>query len=226
MKLLHYGLQRSGSNYLETLLKKNYSVRFLNNNRDRSSPLQKHFRLYDEKHIIPEPQYRNTIKIEDFSQFENLFKVKPDYYLVISKDPYSWYLSYQNYAHRCDWPAVNHHYIEEYNMFYQKFLEFSLQTDKLIFIRYIDLLKDSNSTLLSLEKKMGLKKRLFSRFVYRKANKVKVSSRFTDEKRAYYIEQKYLNEYSNKDLEILNSHLDLQVTTLLGYEKKLCRNSL
>lgn len=221
MKLLHYGLQRSGSNFLETLLKKNYRVRFLNNNKDRSSPLQKHFRLYDDKDIIPEPQYRNNIRIENFNQFEGLFRIKPDYYLVISKDPYSWYLSYKNYSRKCNWPEVSHHYIEEYNMFYRKFLEFSSQTDKLIFIRYVDLIKDTNSVLSSLEEKMNLKKKLFSRFLYRKPSKVKVSSRFTDEKRAYYIDQKYFKEYNDEDLKKLNDHLDVQVTTLLGYEIKV-----
>lgn len=86
MNLLHYGLQRSGTNFLETLLKKNYRVHFLNSNRDRSSPLQKHYRLYDNKDIIPEPQYHNDTEVENFKQFEALLEVLPDYYLIISKD--------------------------------------------------------------------------------------------------------------------------------------------
>lgn len=49
MKVLHYGLQRSGTNFLETLLKRKYRIQFLNSNQDRKSPLQKHFRLYDDK---------------------------------------------------------------------------------------------------------------------------------------------------------------------------------
>lgn len=87
MKLLHYGLQRSGTNYLETLLKKNFRVRFLNSNKDRTSPLQKHCRLYKNKKIIPAPQYYNEITVDSFEHFQSLFKVKPDYYLVISKNP-------------------------------------------------------------------------------------------------------------------------------------------
>ena len=87
MNLLYSGLQRSGTNFLETLLKKKYRVRFLNSNKDRNSVLHKHFRLYDDKEIIPEPQYRNELKIADFESYEQLFDVAPDYYLVLGLLP-------------------------------------------------------------------------------------------------------------------------------------------
>lgn len=218
MKLLHYGLQRSGTNFLESLLKKNYRVQFLNSNKSRSLPLQKHFRLYSKKNIIPEPQYCNNIIVENFENFEALFEVVPDYYLVLSKDPYSWYLSYREWAKKCNWPKVNHHYIEEYNLFYGKFLEFSNQTEKVIFVKYIDLLKDSNAVLNQLQERMNLKKTIISRFILRKPSKVSQSSRFANERRAYYIEEKYLKEYSNEDLQLLNDSLDIEVTGLLGYQ--------
>lgn len=220
MNLLHYGLQRSGTNFLETLLKKNYRVRFLNSNRDRSSPLQKHFRLYDDKDVIPEPQYRNDIQVRDFDQFEHLFEIVPDYYLVISKDPYSWFLSYSNWAQKCSWPDVNHHYIEEYNLFYGKLLEFSFQTEKLIFVRYVDLIRDANSVLNQLEARMNLKKRLLARIALKRTNKVSQSSRFTEDRRAYYLDEEYLERFSNEDLQTLNTYLDPNVTSLLGYEKR------
>ena len=117
-------MQRSGTNCLETLLQKNYRVHFLNSNRDRSSPLQKHGRIYDDKNIMPEPQYQNDIYVDKFDQFEILFDVIPEYYIIVSKDPYSWCLSYLNWAGKCGWPDVDHHYIEEYNLFYGKYLRF------------------------------------------------------------------------------------------------------
>ena len=220
MKLLHYGLQRSGTNFLESLLKKNYRVQFLNSNKDRSSPLQKHFRLYSEKNVIPEPQYRNNIFVEKFEKFESLFDVTPDYYLVISKDPYSWYLSYRNWAKKCNWPEVNHHYIEEYNLFYGKFLEFSDQTEKIVFVKYIDLLKNSSAVLKQLEASMNLKEKIPSQFILRKSDHVSQSSPFTEERRAYYIDEKYLKDYSDEDLQLLNSYLNTEVTALLGYQKR------
>lgn len=217
--LLHYGLQRSGTNFLETLLKNRYRVRFLNSNKDRSSPLQKHFRLYDNKDVIPEPQYRNDIYLKNFDAFERLFETTPDYYLVISKDPYSWFLSYSNWAKKCNWPAVAHHYIKEYNLFYGKWLEFSRLTGKIVFVRYIDLLQNTDLELQRLETKMKLQKKLFARLMPRKVDKVSQSSSFTVERRVYYLSEKYIEKYTIKELQVLNLALDPQVISLLGYEK-------
>ena len=74
MMLLHYGLQRSGTNFLEALVRKKYRVRIENSDADRCSPLLKHFHLYDCKDIIPEAQYRTDIKISSFNDFERLFE--------------------------------------------------------------------------------------------------------------------------------------------------------
>ena len=224
MNILHYGLQRSGTNYLETLLKKNYWVRFLNSNQDRRSPLQKHCRLYKNKQIIPEPQYRNDIVVETFEQFESLFAIVPHYYLIVSKDPYSWYLSYRNWAKKCKWPDVTHHYIEEYNLFYGTFLKFSSQSNKFVFVRYVDLIKDAGEVMNHLQIRMKLKKRLLAHLALRVPGKVSQSDAFTDETRAYYLNGKYLEEYSAKDIKILNDLLDPQVTSLLGYERNEGQN--
>lgn len=221
INLLHYGLQRSGTNFLESIIKKNYKVQFLNSKEYRSSPLHKHCRLYRDKEIIPEPQYNNEIVVESFEQFESLFKITPDYYLVISKDPYSWYLSYRNWAKKCKWPDVNHHYIEEYNLFYKTFIDFSYQSDKFIFVRYTDLLKDTESVLDTLAKQIKLKKRMFSKLMLRNPRKVPQSAALMDKKRAYYLNQEYLKEYNADDIQTLNRLLDVQVAAFLGYESSV-----
>jgi len=218
MNLLHYGLQRSGTNFLEFLFKKNYQVHFLNSDKDRRSPLQKHCRFYKNKELIPEPQYCNEIIVDELEQFESLFKVEPDYYLIISKDPYSWYLSYRTWADKCNWPKVTHHYIEEYNQFYKTFMEFSSQSDKFLFIRYTDLIEDTGAVLSSLENRMELKRKLLSRLKLKKPGKVSQSSAFSETKRTYYLNQEYLKKYSADDLRIVNELLDPQVISFLGYE--------
>ena len=220
MNLLHYGLQRSGTNFLQTVLKKKYCVRFMNRNKDRSSPLQKHFRLYDEKDIIPEPQFRNEIKIPTFNEFEQLLEVASDYYLVISKDPYSWLLSYKKWAKKRNWPSVTYHYIMEYNLFYGKWLEFSQQTEKILFVRYIDLLQDADEELKRLESKMHLKKRFLSPLLSSVVNKVSQSGKFSNDKRSYYLSEQYLKSYTEEDLKEINDLIDPEVITLLGYQKK------
>jgi hypothetical protein len=218
MNLLHYGLQRSGTNFLESLLKKNYQVNFLNSDKDRRSPLQKHCRFYKNKELIPEPQYCNEIIVDEFEQFESLFKVEPDYYLIISKDPYSWYLSYRSWADECNWPNVTHHYIEEYNQFYKTFMEFSSQSDKFLFVRYIDLIEDTGAVLDALENRMELKRKLLSRLKLKKSGKVSQSNAFSESKRTYYLNQEYLKKYSAEDLRIVNELLDPEVISFLGYE--------
>ena len=219
MNLLHFGLQRSGTNFLENTLNKNYKVRFLNSNEDRSSPLQKHCRFYKNKKVIPEPQYENKIVVETFEQFESLFEIKPSYYLIISKDPYSWYVSYRSWAKKCTWPNVNHHYIEEYNLFYRTFIDFSHASEKLIFVRYIDLLTDPGNVLAMLAKKMKLEKRLFSKIILQNPRTVSQSTTFTVKKRTYYLAQEYLTEYNAEELHKLNALLDTEVCSFLGYDK-------
>lgn len=220
MNLLLYGLQRSGTNFLETLLKNKYRVQILNDNKDRNSVLHKHFRLYDEKEIIPEPQYRNELKIADFESYKKLFDEVPDYFLVISKDPYSWLLSYNKWAKICHWPTVPHHYILEYNLFYGKWLEFSQQTEKIIFCRYIDLLQDNDKVLSRLESKMNLRKKLLYPFISSRLNKVSQSDQFTNNRRIFYLTEKYLQEFRKEDLQDINAFLDPKVISLLGYEMR------
>lgn len=226
MNLLLYGLQRSGTNYLEALLTKNYRVQFLNSTKDRSSPLHKHCRLYREKEIIPEPQYDNKIEIETFEQFQSLFHPTPDYYLVVSKDPYSWYQSYRAWAEKCSWPDVSHHYIEEYNLFYKTFIELSSRSDKFIFVRYVDLIDDAGAALEELEKKMRLKKRLLAHLKLRNPGNISQSAAFSESKRAYYLNREYLNEYSEEEMKTLNERLDPQVISALGYESRGPRNQV
>jgi len=216
-KLLYYGLQRSGTNYLEVLLKKNFSVRLLNRNRDRGSPLNKHCRFYDDKQIIPEPRYYNDISVHSYREFQDLFKSDPDYYVVISKDPYSWYLSYRSWAQRCNWPSTKHHYIEEYNLFYGKFLELSSESDKFVFVRYVDLLGDKTEVNAMLANMLCLKPKTLARFRPRRPSRVSQSLSFSAERATYYVDQKYLEEYTPDELADVEKHLNSEVAKALGY---------
>ncbi len=218
VKLIHYGLQRSGTNYLAALLRKRYRVHFLNNYKDLSSPVHKHFRLYDKKEIIPVPQYKNELRLAGFAEFEGVLNTILDYYVVISKDPYSWYLSYQEWAKKCGWPSVKHHYISEYNAFYGKWIEFSRQTNKIGFVRYIDLIENEKKELSRLEAVMGLKKRAFYRFLKKKITQLPHSEKFTSDRRDYYINYEYMNKYTKNSLSEMNRLIDDNVTSELGYE--------
>ena len=105
--------------------------------KERDHPLQKHFRLYDEKTKIPEPKYYNEYLYNHFEEFEHSLGLhKKVHGIVIRK-----LVTVKKWANKCAWPTPNYHYIEEYNLFLNKWREFKKQTHKIIFVRYIDLLK-------------------------------------------------------------------------------------
>lgn len=220
MDLILYGLQRSGTNFIEKVFTERYRVNFINQNNDRACPAAKHFRLYDNKDIVPEPGYRNNVRIENYTFLEKQLKAVPNFCVVISKDPYSWLLSYEKWAQRCNWAPVCHHYIEEYNLFYAKWLEFAKQTDKIVFIRYIDLLYDIKQELKRLEKLMRLKRKLSAFFAEPRYKLVPQSEEFTQDCLDYYLEQQYFAKYSKERLEEVNGHLDANVMLGLGYTIK------
>jgi hypothetical protein len=220
MKLILYGLQRSGTNYLEAQLKKNFKVTFLNNKKDRNSPLHKHFRLYDNKDAIPEPRYNNSFFFQDFISFECQLPISPDYYLIISKDPYSWLRSYEKWAKLCNWQSPTHHYIVEYNLFYRKWIEFSYQTNKIDFIRYIDLLADPVNVLDQLRISKELKRKTLTLFLPKNPLRVPQSRKFTPQNFRYYKNEEYLYTYSDEELQKIDDLVDFQVFSFLGYEMK------
>jgi ABC-type Zn uptake system ZnuABC Zn-binding protein ZnuA len=102
-------------------------------------------------------------------------------------------------------------------------MDFSYQSDKFIFVRYVDLIKNTDAVLEELEKKMEIKKKSLSRFKLRRPKKVPQSDAFHESKRAYYLNEEYLNKYSAKEIQTLNNLLDQQVISFLGYE---LRNSV
>ncbi len=220
MNVLIYGLQRSGTNYLESLIKKSFRVCVLNNNKERSSPLQKHFRLYDDKRKIPEENYANDLKIYSYSDFERKIGLVPDCILVISKDPYSWLLSYKNWAKKCNWKRVDHHYIEEYELFYKKWIDFSAETNKIHFVRYVDLLKDSNRELDILKRKFNFENNLFSSWLKKSIRKVPQSKNFSNKKREYYLKELYLNDLTKKEKTQINNIISEEIFNFLLYSRR------
>jgi hypothetical protein len=218
--ILHYGLQRSGTNYLEALLKKNYYVETAFGDPDRNHPLHKHFRLYDNKAYIPEPKFENDLIFDSFSDYERSLgqTVQIDGIVIVSKDPYSWFISYLKWAKKNKWPKVNYHYAEEYNNFYGKWAEFQKNEPRILFVRYIDLLTDSKKELKKAEETFNLSHRPENTDAKSTIKKVPQSRRFTDKKYKFYTEKKYLRKISKAELKRINSILDVQLMAELNYE--------
>jgi len=105
-------------------------------------------------------------------------------------------------------------------LFYGKWLAFSRQTDRIVFVKYIDMLRDIDTELHRLESAMCLKRRLLAQLRSNSVAKVAQSARFTDERRSYYLREQYLSEYCLQELQAINDHIDLEVISLLGYAER------
>lgn len=220
--VLLYGLQRSGTNFLERLLLDNCRCNIANDP-ERRSPLHKHFRLYDEKEVVPEPQYRNEITVRDFAALDAEVEEKTGKQctaaFVISKDPWSWLLSYRRWAEKCEWPAVPHHYLTEWNLFYGRWLELGRTTPKIGFVRYLDLLTDPAGVLDWVVSGHGLPPRVRRKRV-RRYGRIPQSDRFTAARRRWYLEGRYLEEFDRAELDEIDALLDGGVVEGLGYERR------
>ena len=216
-KILLYGLQRSGTNYLETLIKLNYPGCVFLNGEKRNEITHKHYRLYDNKLVIPEPQFTNNNTYPDFEHFESALpkNMVPDLYILISKDPYSWFGSYVNWSKKNNWVKPNYHYIEEYNLFYRKWMTFAEQTDKVIFIRYADLLTDPLGTL----NKIGTALHLAPKHKLKTTKKVYASKRFTGNKKERFLNKDYMKSIAPEDLQAIQLKIDRELMKFLGYQE-------
>lgn len=129
-------------------------------------------------------------------------------------------MSYRSWARKCGWPEPEHHYIAAYNLFYRKWLDFAVQTDRIVFVRYIDLLTSTEAELGRLEWLMGLSRRWYAKLMFPSVPKVSQSPAFGKERRAYYERKEYLSRYVTEELRALNEALDHEVMSRLGYEKE------
>jgi hypothetical protein len=220
-RILHYGLQRSGTNVLETYLKQNFKIELLNNNLERANTLHKHFRLYEDKQYIPEIQFANDLTFNSFAAYEESFKLenKVDAILIISKDPYSWYLSYLNWAKKCNWPMVNYHYIEEYNRFHEKWIAFGKEDSRISFIKYIDLIENPKQVLTQLKSKHQLSLKLFKQIfgINYSIRKVSESDTFTQSNLKFYTQKEYLNKLDYTEIKAINNLISPTILSELGY---------
>lgn len=217
--LLIYGLQRSGTNFLQHTLDQHFALRWLNEP-ERHSPRHKHFRLYENKELIARPPFRNDCHFQDFPDFSRqvLAPEAPRAVLVLSKDPYSWYRSYRRWAWKNRWRKSPHHPIREYVAFYQRWLNFARESEQVVLLRYIDLLNKPEAVLENLERDLGLERRTQQEAAL--PEKVAMSRRFDPKKRLYYQEERYLQQYTSRQLRKLNAALPQSLLEGLGYARR------
>jgi hypothetical protein len=216
MNILLYGLQRSGTNLLEELIYKYTNLNILNNNTYGVSPLHKHFRPHSYYNKIYNT-YKHKLSINSFDDLTSHLSIKPEHYFIISKDPYSWFVSYSSWAKQNpkQYYAVDFHYSEEYELFYKRWIVFAEHSDNIHFIRYIDLLSDPTHTLSRLINSIGLSL-LDTNIVL--PNKVPYSNTFTNDKVCFYQNKSYLNMISDTDKQIISQTVKSDTFLKLNYE--------
>lgn len=222
---LLYGMQRTGSNYVQQVLLQNFKdIRFYNNDFARCLPTHKHFRLYDEKYIIPDVRFYNSFTYESFKDFkkhaEELAGREIKLFVVCIKDPYSWYVSYKKHAKKNKYVfirnSVNSHYIIDYNLFYRKWFEFSKEApDEVLLIKYEDFLEDLEASLQKVGEKIKLER--FAETVVN-PGKVPMSRNFTSDRAAYYKNNKYLNLITDREKAVIPHLLDQELLSALNYQ--------
>jgi len=222
---LLYGMQRTGSNYVEQVLLQNFqNIRFYNNHFARCLPVHKHFRLYDEKAIIPDVRYYNSFSYKGFKDFKQHVKQilgrEIKYFIVTIKDPYSWYVSYKKHAKKNKFTfnknSLNSHYIIDYNLFYRKWLDFSMEAPhEVLMIKYEDLIEDLDASLHRMSEKLKLERTSGSIV---NPEKVFMSKKFTKSRAHYYEDSKYLDLISERELSIIQHLLDRELLTSMNYQ--------
>jgi len=222
-----YGMQRTSTNYIEQLIIKNIQdVKILNTSLARCLPAHRHFRLYNEKFIIPDQQYYNSFIYEDFSSFkehvEKSVGQEVKFFIVTVKDPFSWYLSYYSHARKNGYPmnrkTFNSHFVVDYNLFYRSWLTFKKQApDEVLIVKYEDALDDLSLFL----------KNIISHFNLQSIpediinpQKVGMSKKFSSKKLLYYKQKKYMDLLSSQEKQIILNLLDDEILSLYDYNKE------
>lgn len=221
---LLYGMQRSGSNYIHQLMLQNFqNIRFYNLGISRSLPTHKHFRLYDEKSAIPDERYYNTFRYSSFKDFKrHVGKVAEQEihtYIVCTKDPYSWYLSYKKHARKNKFTyfkrSLNTQFLIDYNLFYRKWLDFAMEApEEVLLFRYEDLIEDLSGSLQRIAQKFDLER---SPGPLKNPTLVPLSREFTKARASFYKEKKYLDFFSERDRSVIQHLLDPELMATLNY---------
>jgi hypothetical protein len=219
-----YGIQRSGSNYTQQLLLRNFrNIRFYNRDISRCLPTHKHFRLYNEKAVIPSARYLNAFTYNNFAEFkqhvEQILEKEINAFLVCIKDPYSWYLSYKKHARKNKNTyfkrSPNSHYLIDYSLFYRKWLDFSMEAPaEVVILRYEDLIEDLEDSIKVIGEKFNLER---SSHAVVNPTKVAMSKEFTQSRSSFYTEKKYLNLISKQEKSVIKHLLDPVLMSKLNY---------
>lgn len=207
MSIYLYGLQRSGTNVINTFLVNNFNINFSNDENNRQSIKHKHFRIYNNKNYIPKTdkpkQYYNNIIINKLENLDVKLDNKKNKYIIVYKDIYSWLPSIEKWAKMCKWKSnTKLDFVNDYCEYISKWNE--LKNERVLFIKYeeyLDCLVNKNNNLIN-KIEIFLKVKRPNKIVFPK--NVNCSKTFTLNRFNYYKNKEYIKEYTKNELKIIN----------------------
>lgn len=199
-----YGLQRSGTSWLTECLEKNYSFQFTNTNeKNRDSPRVKHFRIYDNKDLIPEEAYFNDFLVQDITDLDKLLgdSTHTNKYIVIYKDIFAWLPSIQKWALNCKWKQQNKtDFVEDFLHFIDKWK--TIQNERVMMIPYLELIETNNTIMQQVEEFLGFEHN--DHVVL--PEKISSNPTFNQDRKQYYLQNDFMNLYSEQEIQQIKNH--------------------
>lgn len=197
-KYILYGIQRSGTNILETLWNNNFNKKIIVYEDDYKYPTHKHYRLY-----------KTYVNYNDFDRdVKAVLKIPQNTkmnYIIMIKEPYSWLVSYKKWAIKCKWENVTiEHMMYEYNNFYNMWIKWRENNKNIYILNYNLILLNQIKLMQSLAATFKL---LFLSNKLIVPKSIPKTGIFNQERRDYYINKLYMNDLTEEEKEIIQTSL-------------------
>ncbi len=211
---MHFGLQRTGTNWLEITLQKNFGLH-VKNNHQRNTVRHKHNYIHTDCKTLD--KYDKKIFKQIGGNAQNPQTIK---YFITIKHPHSWYLSFRNWQKKCRkaefmQKGINPEYMDRYNKFYSQWFKFQKENPERVYIvKYETLLFSFNNELDNIKDKFNLKK-ISNGSSYQNTNKVPQSSRWNNKTKNFYLNDGWESKLNNKEREMLKQKVNVE---FFGYK--------
>jgi hypothetical protein len=221
-----FGLQRTGTNYVEWLIRNNFKNIFVFTNQlgwKHGLPPNALRRLMDSNlAALDENDRAELFKHKWFSSSDRVEPIRAMLaerrinFVFMIKDPYSWYLSFARYSGFRPFP-IRIQAIQKWNQFYQSAIAFqAAHSDCSIMIKYEDLLGNMPATMDRVRLQFGFPPVATYLDISRTLRPGFVVSQ-NEFNRGYYLEEKFLERYKPDDKLELGKQILPELAAQFGY---------
>lgn len=209
-----HGLKRTGTNYAEFLVRENFDCEVL-----RHATNWKHTSPYND--LCKDEKMSGFDKELVQEQTDRFKEIQPDnytiYYLILAKNPYSWYYSmsqYNNFDPK-EYSAIK---IDRWNVINRKYMDWKKDNpDTTQFIPYELLLNSTEDIMRYIGSFFGINVR--DNFIDTD-EKLDTMAQPRDEAfdKRFYFEEQYIDKLGSSMIEQISWDVDEDVMDFLGYE--------